>query len=176
MYHELKQYDKAFADVSSVIKLKPDDAKAYNHRGDVYCHQKQYDKGIQDYSKAIELKPDYSVIYLDIMEICIITAKPVLFGKWLKQLETAIPEAKLSKSDLIIKLYLVCVVKCVLNQPRTEIETRLDALLKEKVELEWSFDLTDEWLNNPKNGLTPEQIKYIRNLTDKVKASQKNVK
>jgi len=32
---------------------------------------------------------------------------------------------------------------------------------------------TDEWLSNSKNGLTPEQIKYIRGLTDKVKIACK---
>jgi len=122
---------------------------------------------------AVKLKPDYSASYSSILEICIITAKPELFCKWLKQFENAVPEAKLSKDDLFIKLYLVCIERCVLNHPRTEIETRLDALLKEKVELNWLFDLTDEWLKNPKNGLTPEQIKYVLNLTDKVKASQK---
>ena len=78
-----------------------------------------------------------------------------------------------TKDSLLIKLYLVCLNKCILNEPRTEIESRLDALLKEKIELSWSFELTDDWLDNPKNGLTAEQIKYIRELTDKVKASQK---
>ena len=113
------------------------------------------------------------MVYLDAVEICIITAKPDQFNKWLKKLDAAIPEGKLSKDDLLIKLYLVCLNKCIWNEPRTEIENRLDALLKEKIELDWSFELTNEWLDNPKNGLTAEQIKYIRELTDKVKASQK---
>ena len=127
-----------------------------------------------DRSKAIELKPDDIASYTCILEICIITGQPEQFNKWLKQF-AAIPESKLSKAALLIKLYLVCLNKCILNEPRTEMENRLEALLKEKIELDWSFELTDEWLDNPKNGLTPEQIKYIRELSDKVKASQKNL-
>jgi hypothetical protein len=110
------------------------------------------------------------------MEICIIAAKPEQFKQWLQKLEETIPETKLSKEDLIIKLYLICVEKCILNEPRTNIEPQLDVLLKKNVKSDWSFELTDEWLDNPQNGLTSEQVKYIRGLTDKVKASQKNSK
>jgi len=122
----------------------------------------------------ITLEPDGIDAYLNILEICIIGAKPELFSQRLKQLEKAVPEDKLSKDDLLIKLYLVCLNKCVLNEPRTEIENRLEALLKDNVKSSWDFELTDEWLDNPKNGLTPEQIKYMRGLSDKIKATQKN--
>lgn len=176
VYSEMKQYDKAIQDYSKVIELKPDDADAYYGRACVYASMKQCDKAIQDCSKVIALKPDCGNTYLGIMEISIVTAKPELFGQALKQFETAIPEDKLSKEDLIIKLYLVCLNKCVLNEPRMEIENQLETLLKEKIELNWDFELTDEWLDNPKNGLTPEQIKYMRGLTDKIKATQKNLK
>ena len=173
-YFEQKQYDKAITDFSKNIELNRYCKNAYQCRGATYCRLRQYDKAIFDRSKAIELKPDDIASYTCILEICIITGQPEQFNKWLKQF-AAIPESKLSKAALLIKLYLVCLNKCILNEPRTEMENRLEALLKEKIELDWSFELTDEWLDNPKNGLTPEQIKYIRELSDKVKASQKNL-
>jgi tetratricopeptide (TPR) repeat protein len=173
-YVKLKQYDKAIQDYLKVIELNPDYANAYNCLGWLYNKTKQYDNAIQNYSKLLELKPNHNVAFLNIMELCTITTRPEQFNQWLKRFEAAIPEAKLSKEDLIPKLYLICVNKSILNEPRQDIENRLDALLKEKVKLNWSFDMTDEWLDNPKNGLTPEQVKYIRGLTDKIKTTQKN--
>ena len=122
-----------------------------------------------NYSKSIELKQDCNETYLCIMEICIIAARPEQFSQWLRQFETAIPSNKLSNENLLTKLYLVCLNKCVLNEQRTDVENQLDALLKGEVKLKWSFDLINEWLDNSKNSLTPEQVKYIRGLTDKVK-------
>ena len=163
---------------TSCVSSKPGsgDEAAWLKSGKEHYEKEQYDKAIQDHYVSIALKPQEAITCLDILEICIIAAKPEQFKQWLSQFETAIPESKLSKDFLIIKLYLVCLNKCVLNEPRTEIENRLGALLKEKIELSWSFELTDEWLDNPKNGLTPEQVKYMRGLTDKVKTSQKNLK
>ena len=136
---------------------------------DIMNVMKQYENAIQDYSKSIELKQYCDEPYLCIMEICIIAGRQEQFSHWLRQFEAAIPGNKLSKENLLIKLYLVCLNKCVLNEQRTDVENQLDALLKGEVKLKWSFDLINGWLDNPKNSLTPEQVKYIRGLTDKVK-------
>ena len=172
-YCRIKQYDKAIQIYSKCVELKPDCVEAYNFLGWLYNKTKQYDKSIQNYSKAIELNQN-PITYLNIMETCIIAVKSEQFKQQLKQFETAIPEDKLSKENLVIKLYLTCIEKCALNEPMTDVELRLDALLKGNVKLSWSFDLIDEWLDNQQNGLNPEQVKYIRGLTDKIKASQKN--
>lgn len=168
-YNAMKQYDKTIQDYSKVIDLKPDYPDSYNRRACIYATMRQYENAIQDYSKSIELKQDCNETYLCIMEICIIAARPEQFSQWLRQFETAIPGNKLSKENLLTKLYLVCLNRCVLNEQRTDVENQLDALLKGEVKLKWSFDLINEWLDNSKNSLTPEQIKYIRGLTDKVK-------
>ena len=54
-YGDLKQYDKAIADLTKVIELYPEPAKAYNNRGNAYLGLQQFDKAIADFTKAIDL-------------------------------------------------------------------------------------------------------------------------
>ena len=54
---ELRQFDKAIADNTAAIRLKPDFADAYQNRGTAYALAGQYDKGIADYTAAIRLAP-----------------------------------------------------------------------------------------------------------------------
>jgi serine/threonine protein kinase/tetratricopeptide (TPR) repeat protein len=60
---EAEQYDKAVADYTEAIRLKPDYAEAYNGRGQSYFKLKQYDKAISDYSDAIRIKADFTEAY-----------------------------------------------------------------------------------------------------------------
>ena len=53
----------ALADFSKAIKLNPNNAKAYNNRGNVYSNNKKYDLAIADFSKAIELNPNNPQAY-----------------------------------------------------------------------------------------------------------------
>jgi len=55
--------DTAIADFTKAIKLKPDDAKAYNNRGLAYDEKGLYDQAIADYTEAIKLKQDVAVAY-----------------------------------------------------------------------------------------------------------------
>lgn len=57
-YGALRQYDKAIADLSKAIELKPDSAAHWNRRGNWDLALRQYDKALADYSKAIELEPE----------------------------------------------------------------------------------------------------------------------
>ena len=47
----MEDYDKA-------IELDPNDAEAYNNRGNSYRDLGQYQRAIEDYDKAIELDPN----------------------------------------------------------------------------------------------------------------------
>jgi tetratricopeptide (TPR) repeat protein len=173
-YYKTKQYDKAIKDFSVLT-----DAGGCFQRASIYCEFKQYDKAIKEYSKAIQLKQsnqiwEYSqAAYLCIMEICILDGKSKQFEHWLEQFEESIPKNELSKGNLAIKLFLILAHKCVMNESTTDIEKQLDVLLKYNIELDWSFELTDEWLKSSKNGLTSEQIKYIKSLTSKLKDAQR---
>jgi tetratricopeptide (TPR) repeat protein len=58
VYCEKGEYDKAFADCTEAIRLKPDFAEAYNNRGKAYFYTDDYDKAIADYTEALRLDPD----------------------------------------------------------------------------------------------------------------------
>src|ERR1039458_2727660 len=58
-YDHKGDYDKAIADYSEVIRLKPDFSAAFNGRGNTYSRKGKSDEAIADFSAAIRLKPDY---------------------------------------------------------------------------------------------------------------------
>ena len=54
-----QQYDRAIADYTAAIELKPDYAEAYNDRGFAYYLKGDFERAISDYTRAIELRPNY---------------------------------------------------------------------------------------------------------------------
>jgi tetratricopeptide (TPR) repeat protein len=48
---------------NQTIRLKPDDAAAYNNRGNARGDKGDLDGALQDYGEAIRLKPDYAAAY-----------------------------------------------------------------------------------------------------------------
>jgi len=58
----LSQPDSALADYTTAIRLAPDDAAGYDHRGGLYMSTRHkspdYDRAIADYGTAIRLAPD----------------------------------------------------------------------------------------------------------------------
>ena len=57
------QYDRAIADYTTAIQLKPDYAEAYNDRGFAYYLKGDAERAIADYTRAIELRPNYPKAY-----------------------------------------------------------------------------------------------------------------
>jgi tetratricopeptide (TPR) repeat protein len=51
------EYDRAIADYTEAIRLRPDDSAAYHNRGNAYDSLKKCDQAIADYTEAIRLKP-----------------------------------------------------------------------------------------------------------------------
>ncbi|HTD17181.1 MAG TPA: tetratricopeptide repeat protein, partial [Chthoniobacterales bacterium] len=60
---DAEQNDKAVADYTEAIRLKPDYAEAFNGRGQAYFKLKQFDKAISDYGDAIRIKADFADAY-----------------------------------------------------------------------------------------------------------------
>lgn len=56
-------YDQALADFGEAIRLAPESASAYNHRGLVYRKMENLARSIEDYTKAILLNPVYALAY-----------------------------------------------------------------------------------------------------------------
>ena len=66
MYKELKEYDKAIADYSMGIALRPKPKRKkrlFNNRGNVYVELGKYQKALADYDMAVELDPGYERAY-----------------------------------------------------------------------------------------------------------------
>ena len=59
----VQQYDRAIADYTTAIELKPDYAEAYNDRAFAYYLKGDFDRAITDYTRAIELRPNYPKAY-----------------------------------------------------------------------------------------------------------------
>jgi transcription antitermination factor NusA-like protein len=55
--------DTAIAKFTEAIRLQPDFAEAYLHRGDAYENKDDLDHAIADYGEAIRLKPDLAEAY-----------------------------------------------------------------------------------------------------------------
>src|SRR6202011_3108134 len=57
-------YQKAIADYTEAIRLKPDAPGFYNSRGEVYWSLKQYDNAASDLTRAIQIKPTPEAYYV----------------------------------------------------------------------------------------------------------------
>ncbi|MDQ3930812.1 MAG: tetratricopeptide repeat protein [Chloroflexota bacterium] len=62
---EASELDKAVAELSEAIRLKPDYAEAYMNRAKVYRSQEKYPQAIADFTRAIELVPNDGNGYLE---------------------------------------------------------------------------------------------------------------
>jgi hypothetical protein len=58
-------YQGAIADLDQAIELNPENAFAYNNRGNTYYALQKYPQAIAEYDKAISLKPDYAEAYFN---------------------------------------------------------------------------------------------------------------
>jgi len=56
-------FDKAIANFSEAIRLRPDDAPAFNSRGSAYESKGDDDRAIVDYNEAIRLNPNYAFAF-----------------------------------------------------------------------------------------------------------------
>jgi tetratricopeptide (TPR) repeat protein len=63
LYRTQKEFDKALADYSAIIKLDPQSALAFNNRGYTRMDKGEVDKAIADYTEAIRLDPKYVLAY-----------------------------------------------------------------------------------------------------------------
>jgi tetratricopeptide (TPR) repeat protein len=63
MLSSAHEYDRAIADYTAAITMKPDYAEAYNNRGFAYYLKGDAERAIADYTRAIELRPNYPRAY-----------------------------------------------------------------------------------------------------------------
>ncbi|HEV3263823.1 MAG TPA: tetratricopeptide repeat protein [Gemmataceae bacterium] len=63
LHTQLSQWDKAIAEYTKVIELKPDSWEAWAARGNVRLQMKQWDKALVDFCKASKLAPNAAWFY-----------------------------------------------------------------------------------------------------------------
>lgn len=68
-----REWRAAIEDYTAYLKLRPQDAEAYGHRGEAHCHEDEVQLGLADFKSALEHKPDsiearvgLTTIYLDL--------------------------------------------------------------------------------------------------------------
>lgn len=64
VYWQMKQYDKAVADMLQAIRLAPDKAEYYEGLAAIYIDQEKYDDALPYINKAIELNPNNGKSYI----------------------------------------------------------------------------------------------------------------
>lgn len=62
-YIQQGDYDRAIKDYDEAIRLKADDARAFNNRGNAYYGKGDYQRAIQDYDQAIRLRADDAMTF-----------------------------------------------------------------------------------------------------------------
>lgn len=60
-YFEMREYDRAIADLDEAIRLDPKLAAAYNNRGLVYHRKGDHSRGIEDINESVRLDPTLAV-------------------------------------------------------------------------------------------------------------------
>jgi tetratricopeptide (TPR) repeat protein len=65
-YYRKGLYDRALADETQAISLKPDFADAYGARGQTYEQQGRRDQAIADYRAALRLAADHPKLYASV--------------------------------------------------------------------------------------------------------------
>lgn len=58
-----QECEKAITHYDKAIKLKPDDARAYNNRGNAHADKGELDKAIKDHTTALQLQPHLAKVY-----------------------------------------------------------------------------------------------------------------
>lgn len=58
-YNRKAQYDRAIADYSEAIRLKPDYALALNNRGIAYENTSDFNRALEDFEQALRIQPEY---------------------------------------------------------------------------------------------------------------------
>lgn len=66
VYLNLEDTVKAITDLTTAIKIKPDQSGLYEKRAQIYYEQEKYDLADADYKKMIDLKPGETMGYMGI--------------------------------------------------------------------------------------------------------------
>lgn len=63
--YQLGNYSAAVEDFNRAIKINPNDAEAYSHRGAAELGLKKYQEAISDYNKALQINPQSAELYVN---------------------------------------------------------------------------------------------------------------
>jgi tetratricopeptide (TPR) repeat protein len=162
-YYELNQPKRAMDDANKALDLSPEDSSYYDYRGILFYKLKQYNKAIRDFEKAIDKEKNYIAPYLNLSELNITLGKYILSLNYLKKAKTLLRE----RDDIIIFTFLQLLTHKCLEKNVNKIGDKLKELLKENIEVNWSFKELEKWLKT--NNMKVQDKKYIFNWINKIK-------
>jgi tetratricopeptide (TPR) repeat protein len=64
-YRYIREYKKAVADYTKVIKIKPGYTDAFYNRGVCFFRLEEFEKAVSDFTEVIKIVPDYPNVYFN---------------------------------------------------------------------------------------------------------------
>jgi tetratricopeptide (TPR) repeat protein len=138
-----KNYIEALNDFNRAIELDPKNPDYLIKRATIYNFLKRFEEADEDYKQALHYDPSNTLNLLDYIEYLIIRDK---YHEAEKQLNIIQPIIK-EKMDMCIYYFLKIIINLTLQKNISECKDKLEQLLKEDIEIKWSFNQIEKWLH-----------------------------
>jgi len=168
-YTVLKKFVPARQDIDRALQLDFRCIEAHRAAAALAAEQKQFDAAITSYRQCIKLAPRETADYLNLMEIMLISGRSGDFPALREEMHLRIPKSDFDATDLLILDYFNVLYLIVTRQPAEKPFAALLVRRAATASLEWDFSLLDAWLQNPPREFTPDQLKQLRNITERMK-------
>jgi len=160
-HFKMKKYEKAIEDYDHILTTTPDYSFGYYGRGNAYKEKFEYAAAIENYQTAIEKDQTFTIAYLSIVELQIITDNYEDAQSYLDQLNE-VPELKIR--DQIMAKYFLILLRNLQNRGTAEAELQFDEILQQDIEVTWDLSKIDKWVSS-NNQLDKDTTLFIQQKT-----------
>jgi predicted Zn-dependent protease len=120
IYMRQPDFQKALAEINSLIKEEPNNPYFYEVRGQIYVSMARPREGIPDYQKSVDLRPNAPLLRQELASALLATDDPSLAGDALKNLKAAL----LAENDDLFTWYETAQAYSTLNnKPMADLST-----------------------------------------------------
>ncbi|WP_136469012.1 tetratricopeptide repeat protein [Flagellimonas onchidii] len=164
-FYQENQHQKALEYVNKSASLKPRLVNVWELKARIHSSLKEYENAISAYRKYIDLNPNNVIIQMELVELLLITNQFKEASFELGQTKEIISLNR----DKILGLFHEFILLLIKDEDVSKIQKELTELQnKGEVELNWSFELIEEWLEKSKtiNNTKKEKIHRLVNQLD----------